>query len=691
LRDRRILGGIGVGLVVAVAIAISLTGASAAPQSTAATTPIKHLVVIFDENISFDHYFGTYPNAANPPGEPAFYPKPGTPSVNGLNNTLLTDNPNEDNPQRLDRSVAITCDQDHNYSPEQEAFDGGLMDKFVQFTAGGGCTGTTPGESPSTVMDYYDGNTVTALWNYAQNYSLNDESFGTGFGPSTPGALNLISGNTGGASPAIAGKVENGAIINDADPTYDDCSSGTTVSMSGQNVGNLLNSHGVTWGWFQGGFTPTGTTSTGAAVCGTAHTNVGGASVADYVQHHEPFQYYASTANPHHLPPSSVANVGFTDAANHQYDLSYFNAALAAGNLPSVSFLKAPAYEDGHAGYSDPLDEQRFLVDEINAVEESPDWGSTAIVIAYDDSDGWYDHVMSPIVRPSDGPSDALSGPGKCGNVPASPPPTFQNDQCGYGPRLPLLVISPWAKSNFVDNTITDQSSILAFIENNWQLGRLPGSSDAIAGSLGNMFDFSPNGPRAPRLILDDTTGEVVSTSPSDVGSPGSTTTTSSTSSSTTSSKTTSTSSTTTSSVSPSNSTTTTHSSTTTGGPTVTTTSSHSTTTTSTSTSTTSTKTGGGSGGKPAPKAITCVVTRKGHSTLVITCTVGKPPKGTAALRVRIERGTRVLSTGRSLLHGARAKVTLHTSKQLKGGYTLRLAVTSAAGVSGYSRTLQLG
>src|ERR1700722_2962054 len=82
------------------------------------TTPIKHVVVIFGENISFDHYFGTYPNATNPKGEPAFYPKPGTPSVNGLSGSLLTNNPNLDNPQRLDRSQAVTCDQNHGYGAE---------------------------------------------------------------------------------------------------------------------------------------------------------------------------------------------------------------------------------------------------------------------------------------------------------------------------------------------------------------------------------------------------------------------------------------------------------------------------------------------------------------------------------------------------------------------------------------------
>ena len=238
-----------------------------------------------------------------------------------------------------------------------------------------------------------------ACANYAQHFSLKDNSYGTTFGPSTPGALNLISGQTHGAQPAsMPGVVANGTDIGDADPTHDDCSAGSTIAMAGTNIGDLLNAKGVTWGWFEGAFTPTSTAS-GKAVCGPSHTNVGDAVVSDYSAHHEPFQYYASTANPHHLAPSSVAMIGRSDQANHQCDLSSFWAAVDHGNMPAVSFLKAARYQDGHAGYSGPLDEQHFLVDTINRLQRSQDWSSTAVVIAYDDSDGWYDHQIGPEVH----------------------------------------------------------------------------------------------------------------------------------------------------------------------------------------------------------------------------------------------------------------------------------------------------
>jgi phospholipase C len=498
---------VGIGLAVAAAVASLSVAAGVgsatgkAPSTTA--TPIQHLVVIFQENVSFDHYFGTYPNATNPAGEPAFQAAKDTPSVNGLTDALLTDNPNSSNPKRLDRSQAVTCDQDHGYKDEQRAFDNGLMDKFVETLNGSSCT------DKSIVMDYYDGNTVTALWNYAQGFAMSDNSYSTNFGPSTVGALNLVSGQTHGGSLVTgnpAGNIDNGTVIGDPRPPLanDDCTVKTAaqVAMTGTNVGDLLNQQKVTWGWFQGGFKPSSVTN-GVATCATSHQNVAGATVTDYIPHHEPFQYFTSTANPHHLPPSSVSMIGQTDQADHQYDLSDFWAAVDNGNMPAVSFLKAAAYQDGHAGYSDPLDEQTFLVDTINRLEKTNEWKDTAVIVAYDDSDGWYDHQMSPIINQSASADDALTGPGLCG----TPKAGAYLDRCGYGPRQPLLVISPYSKENFVDHTITDQSSILRFIEDNWNLGRIGNQSfDALAGPLTNMFDFSNNGNH--KLFLDPTTGE---------------------------------------------------------------------------------------------------------------------------------------------------------------------------------------
>jgi phospholipase C len=504
----------GAAAIVAAAVVAALAASTHANADhvadPATTTPVKHLVVIYQENVSFDHYFATYPNAANPAGEPAFTAARETPSINGLDDSLLApNNPNSVQPFRLDRSQFETSDQDHNYKDEQLAFDHGLMDQFVEKVG----RGSGPhGEAGGQVMGYYDGNTVTALWNYAQTFAMSDNSYSTTFGPSTPGALNLVSGQTHGFSPDVnpvtnttgTAVTANTTVVGDPQPAGDKCDTrdrSGSIDPNNKNIGDLLDAKNITWGWFQGGF----------ANCAQSHTNQAGVTSLDYIPHHEPFQYFLSTANPQHLPPSSVSMIGKTDQANHQYALTDFWAAVDAGNMPAVSYLKAPAYQDGHAGYSDPLDEQTFLVDTINRLEKTPYWHDTAVVIAYDDSDGWYDHQMSPIVNQSQDPTvDALTG-STCGSR-ADTQHTLggYQDRCGYGPRQPLLVVSPYAKSNFVDHAVTDQTSILRFVEDNWQTGRIGNFSfDTKAGSLANLFSFqgSDGEGGANKLFLDPATG----------------------------------------------------------------------------------------------------------------------------------------------------------------------------------------
>jgi phospholipase C len=243
-------------------------------------TPIKHLVVIFQENISFDHYFGTYPSARNLSGETPFKASPRTPLVNNLVNPLdvehdfkplkgvdlLNKNPNANpanpvspvppltggvankngagasNPFRLSPLQALTADQGHNESPEESAYDNGKMDGFPAFT---GTAGPPPAGigNKGLVMAYFDGNTTTALWNYAQHFAMSDNSYGSQFGPSSPGAINLISGQTNGFAATLnviggsnqllhttheafadaSQSTNNLTLVGDADPLQDVC------------------------------------------------------------------------------------------------------------------------------------------------------------------------------------------------------------------------------------------------------------------------------------------------------------------------------------------------------------------------------------------------------------------------------------------------------------------------------------
>jgi phospholipase C len=609
------------------------------PSGTA--TPIQHVVVIFQENVSFDHYFGTYPHAANTDGQ-SFTAAPGTPAVDGLlpatdpslpanmqHSTDLTQtNPNSSLPQRFDSSPTglsgspggqLTCDQNHNYSDEQQAFDNGNMDHFVQ-SLGTGSNRSTPFGTPcqsSQVMNYYDGNTVTGLWNYAQHFAMSDNSYSTTFGPSSPGAISLVSGNTGNVdtshmvnNPSVATSTAPNAdltpdgqggysLTSDAQPYWDDCSTRDAVALSGQNIGDRLNAAGLSWGWFQGGNRPS--TSYSAALAATGHTGqststfipdefksagfqnsvphssnqglcdtVNPVGVAlggsgqwgykdDYIPHHEPFDYYASTANPHHLtiPTDSSGNdtlkglkqigtdtqsyvngVPQFDTPNHQYDSSDFDQLVSAIHkgdlpataLPALSFLKAPGYQDGHAAYSDPKDEQQFVAREINALEHTPAWKNTAVIVAYDDSDGWYDHVYSGVTNPSFSPADNLTNTtfnvstsgtsGQCGTDNPLTPPRLAGEQgrCGFGPRQPFLVISPFAKQNYVDHNLSNLASIPNLVEYNWHLPAISGSADQVQATtnqsegvpfdLANLFQFG--GTPAPTLTLDPTTGQPV-------------------------------------------------------------------------------------------------------------------------------------------------------------------------------------
>ncbi len=622
---------------------VAQTAAASKVVEPPTTTPIKHVVVIFQENVSFDHYFGTYPNAANSDGQ-KFKAAKGTPAVDGLTpataeslppalrhaTNLLFSNPNASQPQRLDSNATgllgdaggqLTCDQDHDYSDEQQAFDNGAMDRFVQSV--GTASGNTPFGTPcnaNSVMDYYDGNTVTGLWNYAQHYSMSDDSFGTTFGPSAPGAINLTAGDTGNVdmthlanNPSISTSTSPDgdltpdglggySLTSDAQPYWDDCSTRDAVALSGTNIGDELNADGLSWGWFEGGFRPSASYQEALAgvgksgqpdstftpdefssffsnaanrpahssnqnLCDAVHpvgAGLGGTGQwgykDDYIPHHEPFQYYASTANPHHLTIPTAANgqdtlaglqeIGHDTQAyvngvpqfntpNHQYDTSDFNQLVEAINrkelppsaLPQVSFLKAAGYQDGHAAYSDPEDEQNFVTSEINALMRSPDWKSTLVVINWDDSDGWYDHANSGVLNPSLSPADNLTNTsltvsttgtsGQCGGTPQGTeetpfPLADEQGRCGLGPRLPLLVISPFAKHNAVDHNLSDQSSMINFVEYNWGLTGIPGSFDqALSGkdaSEGIPFDLAgllEFGAKANgKLYLNPVTGE---------------------------------------------------------------------------------------------------------------------------------------------------------------------------------------
>ncbi|CAH2934246.1 MAG: Acid phosphatase (EC [uncultured Paraburkholderia sp.] len=443
---------------------------------------------------------------------------------------------NASNPFQIDRTQASTWGENHAYTAEQQAYNNGAADLFPLYTGNGKAGSPGAFGIRALVMGYFDGNTVTALWNYAQHFAMSDDAYTDTYGPSTPGALHLVSGQTNGmmivktsAAPStlkqssyyISDGQDGYTMINDVDPGYDICSSKTDqVMMRGRNIGDLLNARNISWGGFMGGFDLSKINNNGTMGCKrSALAVINNAETPDYIPHHNWFQYFASTANPNHARPSATAAVGSSfqadgktpDPANHEYDIDDFFEAVKSGNFPSVSFLKAPAAEDGHPIYSDPLDEQRFLVRTINFLMQQPDWKNTAIIVTYDDSDGWYDHAYASPTHGSFDAIDQVNGDGICGvsgSLPLGVAGAPVNGRCGPGTRIPFLMISPYAKANYVSHTPITHSSVVRFIEDNW-LGstRLGGGAfDASAGDLRDMLNLSGSSSTAA-LYLDPNLG----------------------------------------------------------------------------------------------------------------------------------------------------------------------------------------
>ena len=602
-------------------------------ELTPTATPIKHIVVLIEENVAFDKYFGTYPYAANPEDEnsPRFYGVVGNKVPNNflqvnqeglpvdantnpihsfspdgqrpVFNSILTHNPNAVNPYRIYYNE-YPCYASHENTSELLAYgitgDGKMRaDGFVWH--GGQGVGSSPfvninhswagfetnndtpfireelgfgcfapannmrniyngaGDSGSInsvaadyelmqgqlsqgihvnlrpslgqrkyytvpygqVMGYYDGNSATALWNYAQRYAINDNYHGLIYGPTTPGHLNLIYGATGPINPKYTTyskmviDIAMGALVpylnrktgqteyyimGNPNPYFDKCAdSGYTHGeevaagsyvISMPNIGDVMNAQAkpITWGYFSAGFRDPNTCNAYAPSQYGVHTAPAepfgfvtyGASV-------EPFQYSPTTSNFYHTAPDPDERIGGPGKANHQYDMEDFLKALDSDELPAVSYIKQKAHQSAHGDYSSVLDEQNWLVNIVNKIQQSKDYlsGGTAIIILQDDSDGAYDHVL------------------------LKPETKYNNGTAiGPGPRMVFQIISPYARKNYVDSTQIDQSSINKFIKYNWLIESKinDSSTDQDSGSLLNMFDFNQHPDVKPFLLYCDGT-----------------------------------------------------------------------------------------------------------------------------------------------------------------------------------------
>ena len=463
-------------------------------------TPIKHVVVIFQENVSFDHYFATYPHATNPGGEPQFHAKDDTPRVNNLlAGGLLDQNPNSVQPFRLDRSQAVTCDQDHNYADEQAAFNLGLMDKFPESGRGFGrfrCADC--GKGTGLVMGYYDGNTVTALWNYAQHFAMSDNSYNTTFGPSTPGAVNLISGDTSGATLVplaadgvtpgnpkgnIAGGLNSGAVIGDPRPGFDNClhdSGGRNREEDSDH--NVRDQRGrpAQQEEHHLGMVPGRIRSDRQELRMERPLAVRFHNQPCFSRRNERLHSASRAVSILQVdgePQSPTAKrtpkqIGQTDQANHQYDLQDFWDGAVRRPAASGEFLKAKGAQDGHAGYSDPLDEQTFVVERDQRAaanrrleRNSRDHRVRRLRRLVRSRDGCRREPVRRFRRQPDGPGDLRSHTEETG----TPGPL----------RVRAATAAPGdfavGEAELRRSSFDGSGSMLRFIEDNWGLGRIGG------------------------------------------------------------------------------------------------------------------------------------------------------------------------------------------------------------------------
>lgn len=445
--------------LVAILFAALPSAAGITPVSAAGPLDeIKHIIVIYQENWSFDSLYGEFPGAngmANAGSTAQQVDKNGQAYAalpQPLDNTKKP--PIADN--RFPASLAVgpfdegkyvpadhfTGDPGSRFYQEQYQIDGGKMDKFVAWSSAAGLA-----------MGHYDATNMPE-GKLAQQYTLADTFFHAAFGGSFLNHFFLIAGRAPEWQNAPASLVAqfdaSGKLVKDGVVTPDGYVVNTAYTVNTPHpgtvtdtttllpqqtfptIGDKLSEKGVSWAWYSGGW----------------DNAVAGHPDPLFQFNHQPFAYFANYAD------------GTAARAQHLKDEQAFLTALQTNNLPSVSFIKPIGSDNEHPGYASLVQGQQHVADLVSAVQKSPYWEDTAIIVAYDENGGFWDHVAPPVV-----------------------------DRFGPGTRVPAIVISPYAKKGYVDHTKYDTTSILKTIEVRWNLAPLS-TRDAAATPLTNAFDF---------------------------------------------------------------------------------------------------------------------------------------------------------------------------------------------------------
>jgi phospholipase C len=438
-------------------IAPTLATIAGSPALAAGMDDVKHLIVIYGENRSFDNLYGLFPGAdglANAEKTQTQVDKDGK-SYEALPQPIDTNakppGPDKRFPANLPNKpfdigkyVPITektGDLVHRYWHEIEQIDGGKMDKFAAWS-----------DAAGLAMGYYDGSEM-ALWKVAQKYTLADHFFHGAFGGSFLNHMFLVCAcapRYDNAPEKLVAKLDagghlqpgpdvvtpDGYAVNTMQTVYQPHSASVTDTslllppQTAPTIGDRLSAKGVDWVWYSGGWDDA----------------LAGHPDPLFQFHHQAFAMFKQFAD------------GTEAKAKHLKDYKDFEKAVADGSLPPVAFYKPIGNLNQHPGYTDVMSGDKHIADVIAAIEKSPIWKDTLVIVTYDEHGGYWDHVAPPKV-----------------------------DKWGPGSRVPALFIGPMVKKGFVDHTTYETTSILTFIEKKYGLEPL-GSRDRDAPNLTTFF-----------------------------------------------------------------------------------------------------------------------------------------------------------------------------------------------------------
>jgi len=427
-------------------VAVPATPAASGAAAPAGLGRVNHLVVIFLENRSFDNLYGQFAGADGLDAAAHAAPQA---DANGTLYTTLPQANGSPFPTTLPNApfdmspytppTVPTRDLVHRFYQEQMQINGGKMDRFVAVS-----------DAKGQVLGHYRTDDLPVAQE-AKQYTLCDRFFHSAFGGSFFNHFFLVATAPPvfpNATRGVAVLDSTGRMVKDGFITPDGYVINTAFTINTPhpanaprenlvpnqtmpNIGDRMTEGNVSWAWYSEGWDDA----------------LAGHPDSAFQFHHQPFAYFANYAD------------GTQAKKDHLKDEKEFFAAAAAGTLPQVSFVKPMDMHNEHAGEVDIMSGERHVIELINAVRNGPNWKDAAIIIAYDENGGWWDHVAPPVI-----------------------------DRWGPGTRIPAIVISPFAKKGYIDHTQYETASILATIEKRWGVKPV-GTRDAHATNMGNAFE----------------------------------------------------------------------------------------------------------------------------------------------------------------------------------------------------------